>query len=76
MSLYTAYDTTEEAEAAAIAYAEENGSIPFDGMNCNDYKEDDDIECEDGMEHPADANVAIVESLGTSRRILMASFTP
>jgi hypothetical protein len=46
MSLYTTYNTTEEAEAAAIAYAEENGSIPFDGMNCNDYKEDDEIECD------------------------------
>jgi hypothetical protein len=31
------YSTPEEAEAAAIEYAEENGLIEFDGMNCNDY---------------------------------------
>ena len=30
----------------------------------------------DGMEHPADAIAAIVAYVGTSRKILMASFTP
>jgi hypothetical protein len=39
------YPTPEEAEAAAIAYAEENGPIEFDGMNCNDYKDEDEVEC-------------------------------
>jgi hypothetical protein len=29
----------------------------------------------DGMEHLADATAAIVEFLGTSRKILMVSFT-
>lgn len=46
MNFYTTYNTAEEAEAAAIAYAEENGSIEFDGMNCNDFKGDDEIECD------------------------------
>jgi hypothetical protein len=40
------YPTAEEAEAAARKYAEENGPIIFDGMNCNDYKEDHEVECD------------------------------
>jgi hypothetical protein len=39
------YDTEEEAEAAAIAYVNLNGPIEFDGMNCNDYLDDDQPEC-------------------------------
>jgi hypothetical protein len=40
------YATPEEAEAAARKYAEENGPIIFDGMNCNDYKDEDEVECD------------------------------
>lgn len=65
------YSTPEEAEAAAIEYAEENGLIEFDGMNCNDYGS----QCFGWDGTIVGANVVIVESLGTSRRILMAVFT-
>jgi len=42
----TDYDTPEQAEAAAKAYAEANGGFDtFDGMNCNDYLDDDQPEC-------------------------------
>ena len=44
--MYGQYKTQEEAEAAAIAYAKENGPINFDGMNCNDYKEDHEVDCD------------------------------
>ena len=43
--MYGQYKTQEEAEAAAIAYVNENGPIDFDGMNCNEYLDDDQIEC-------------------------------
>jgi len=45
MNFYKTHATEQEAEAAAIAYANENGLIDFDGMNCNDYKEDHEVEC-------------------------------
>lgn len=43
--MYGQYDTQEEAEAAAIEYVKLNGPIEFDGMNCNDYLDDDQLEC-------------------------------
>jgi hypothetical protein len=39
------YATEQEALSAAMQYAFENGLIEFDGMNCNDYLEEDDVEC-------------------------------
>jgi len=39
------YDTELEAETAAKEYALKHGPISFDGMNCNDYKEDHEAEC-------------------------------
>lgn len=45
MSLYKSYPTEEEALDAAQKYVAENGSIEFDGMNCNDYKDEEDGEC-------------------------------
>lgn len=44
--MYKNYPTPEEAEAAARQYALENGPIIFDGMNCNDYKDEDEVECD------------------------------
>ena len=38
------FNTSEEAIAAAIA-AIGGGLIEFDGMNCNDYADDDGVEC-------------------------------
>jgi hypothetical protein len=43
--MYKPYDTEEEAETAAKTYAKLNGSIDFDGMNCNDYKDEHEPEC-------------------------------
>ena len=43
--MHKSYKTAEEAAAAAEKYAAENGPIEFDGMNCNDYKEDHEVEC-------------------------------
>ena len=43
--MYKSYKTADEAEAAAIKYAEENLLIDFDGMNCNDYLDEDAVEC-------------------------------
>ena len=43
--MYGQYDTQEEAETAAIEYVKLNGPIEFDGMNCNDYLDDDQLEC-------------------------------
>ena len=40
------YKTEAEAEAAARQYAAENGPILFEGMNCNDYKDEDEVECD------------------------------
>lgn len=51
------YDTPEQAEAAAKAYAEANGGVDtFDGMNCNDYLDDDQPECTgwDGVDRRCD----------------------
>lgn len=45
MSLYKSYPTEEEALDAAQKYVAENGSIEFDGMNCNDHKDEEDGEC-------------------------------
>ena len=39
------FDTPEEAVKAAEAYAEANGDVEFDGMNCNDYLEEGQVEC-------------------------------
>ena len=39
------YATEQEALSAAMQYAFENGPIEFDGMNCNDYLEEDEVEC-------------------------------
>jgi hypothetical protein len=44
--MYETYKTQEEAEAAAIKYVNDNGSINFDGMNCNDYRDEDQPECD------------------------------
>ena len=44
--MWTNYKTADEALAAAEKYAAENGPIEFDGMNCNDYKEDHEVECD------------------------------
>jgi len=43
--MYGQYTTEEEAERAAIEYVNQNGPIEFDGMNCNDYLDDDQPEC-------------------------------
>lgn len=40
------YKTEEEALVAGGKYARENGPIEFDGMNCNDYLEDEQEECD------------------------------
>ena len=45
-NMYTDYETPEEAETAAQKYAEKNGPISFDGMNCNDYKDESELECD------------------------------
>jgi len=45
MNYYDAHATAEDALAAAEKYARENGPIEFDGMNCNHYKEEDEVEC-------------------------------
>jgi hypothetical protein len=39
------FDTPEEAVKAAEDYAQENGDVEFDGMNCNEWLEEDQIEC-------------------------------
>jgi hypothetical protein len=45
--LSSSYDTPEEAKAAAMKYVKQNGgTIEFDGMNCNDYLEDNQAECD------------------------------
>lgn len=51
------YNTADEALAAAIQYATKNGGVDtFDGMNCNDYKEDHEVECTgwDGFDRRCD----------------------
>jgi hypothetical protein len=53
----TNYDTAERAEDAAKAYAEANGGVDtFDGMNCNDYLEEGQVECSgwDGFDRRCD----------------------
>lgn len=44
--MFRTYPTVEEALAAAQKYADENSPISFDGMNCNEYKEESEIECD------------------------------
>lgn len=44
--MWSTYKTEEEALAAGEKYARENGPIEFDGMNCNDYLEDGQAECD------------------------------
>jgi hypothetical protein len=44
--MYNTYPTIDEAITAAEKYATENGPIEFDGMNCNHYKDDDEVECD------------------------------
>ena len=45
------YKTDHEAVEAATSDAQMRDSIPFDGWNCNDYLDDDEIPCSgwDGM---------------------------
>ena len=53
----TDYDTPEQAEAAAKAYAEANGGVDtFDGMNYNDYLDEGQVECSgwDGIDRRCD----------------------
>jgi len=45
-TMYGTYKTEAEAEAAAIAYVNFNGPIEFNGMNCNDYLDDNETECD------------------------------
>lgn len=45
MIMNGAYKTEVEAEIAAKLYARLQGSIPFDGWNCNEYRDEDEIEC-------------------------------
>lgn len=44
--MYRNYETPELAEAAAEQYVRENGPIEFDGMNCNDFLEEGQHECD------------------------------
>jgi hypothetical protein len=56
-TMYETYKTEAEALAAAEKYATENcGVDTFDGMNCNDYKEDHEPECTgwDGFDRRCD----------------------
>lgn len=56
-TMYETYKTEAEALAAAEKYATENGGVDtFDGMNCNDYKEDHEPECTgwDGFDRRCD----------------------
>jgi hypothetical protein len=39
------FNTPEEAVKAAEDYAKENGDVEFDGMNCNEWLEEDQVEC-------------------------------
>ena len=50
------YKTADEALAAAEKYTAENGSIRFEGMNCNDYKDEAEPECTgwDGFDRRCD----------------------
>ena len=50
------FDTPEEAVKAAEDYAQENGDVEFDGMNCNDYLEEGQVECSgwDGFDRRCD----------------------
>jgi hypothetical protein len=52
------YKTGHEAEAAAVSDAQMRGSIPFDGWNCNDYLNDDEIPCTgwDGISRRCDCD--------------------
>ena len=43
--MFKDYATETEAETAARQYAASEGFVPFDGMNCNDYKDDSEPEC-------------------------------
>lgn len=44
--MWSTYKTKEDALAAGEKYAREYGPIEFDGMNCNDYLEDGQAECD------------------------------
>jgi hypothetical protein len=50
------HDTEEQALVAAEAYAEKVGHVEFEGMNCNDWLDDDAPECEgwDGIDRRCD----------------------
>lgn len=39
------YKTEQEAEDVARLDARLRGSVPFDGWNCNDYRDEDEMEC-------------------------------
>jgi hypothetical protein len=43
--MWNNYETPELAKQAAIDYVANCGPIEFDGMNCNDYPDDDHFEC-------------------------------
>lgn len=45
MILRVTHSTEKKAMALALKYVSEYGLIEFDGMNCNDYKEDHEVEC-------------------------------
>ena len=46
LSFYEPQKTEEDALLAAKQHVEEHWVIKFDGMNCNDYLEDDQMECD------------------------------
>jgi len=52
LKFYEPQKTAEDAMLAAKQHAEEHGFIEFDGMNCNDYLEEGQMECDvwDGEE--------------------------
>lgn len=54
--MHNYHDTEEQALVAAEAYAERAGYVEFEGMNCNDWLDDDQMECEgwDGIDRRCD----------------------
>ena len=44
--MWNNYETPELAEQAAKHYAANYGPIEFDGMNCNEYLEEGQMECD------------------------------
>jgi len=56
LKFHVPHKTVEDAMLAAKQHAEEHGFIEFDGMNCNDYLEEGQTECDgwDGEERRCD----------------------